>query len=207
MARRRESRKNIREVVVLRSSDPPPWKAVQPFSRTVRLGVVANQSETDITVNQILHCQTVVTTSTTTTSLAYAIKLKQVKIWFTAPTLGSNVSATVEWNAGSTGFLMDGVSVAATSSSTTEYGHLRTKPPIRSLGGWYQAGPSGSTNTLFSMSAPAGAIIEVDFDWVPNFTEAIYGSLSTTAGVVGTIGCRAWNNNILVLPPLNSIST
>jgi hypothetical protein len=185
---------------------PPPWKAQEPFSRSVRLGVVANQAETDITVNQILHCQTVVTSATTCVSLAYAVRLRRVQVWFVAPTLASNVSSTVEWNAGSTGFLLDGVSVAATSSSTTEYGHLSTRPPTDSLGGWYQAGPSGATNIIFSMSAPAGAIIQVDYDWVPNFTEASYGTLSTTAGVLGTIGCRAWNANILALPPLNSIS-
>ncbi len=180
---------------------------MSPFSRSVRLGVVANQAETDITVNQILHCQSMVTTTTTCVSLAYAVRLKRIQIWFTSPSLTTNVSATVEWNAGSTGFLLDGVSAAATSSSTTEYGHLSTKPPTDSLAGWYQAGVSGATNVIFSMSAPAGAVIQVDFDWVPNFTEATYGTLSTTAGVVGTIGCRAWNANILALPPLNSIST
>lgn len=176
-----------------------------PFSRSVRLGVVANQSELAITVNQILFCQAVVNASTTCNSLAYAVRLRKVQIWFTAPSLGSNVSATIEWNAGSTGFLLDGVSVAATTSSTTEYGHLSTRPPVDSLAGWYQAGPSGATNELFSMSAPAGATIQVDFDWVPNFTEALYGSLSTTGGSVGLLGCRAWSSNILALPPLNSI--
>jgi len=121
-----------------------------------------------------------------------------------SPTLATNVSATVEWNAGSTGFLMDGVSVAATSSSTTEYAHLSTRPPVDSLAGWYQAGPTGATNVIFSMSAPAGAIIQVDYDWVPNFTEASYGTLSATS-TLGTIGCRAWSANILPLPPLNTI--
>jgi len=185
---------------------PPPWRAVLPLARSIRLGVVANQAETDITLNQLLYSQCMAISTTMVVSLAYAVRMKRLQIWFTAPTLATNVNSTVEWNAGTTGFLLDGVSVAATSSSTTEYGHLTTRPPTDSLGSWYQAGLSGATNILFSLSAPAGAIIQCDYDWVPNLTEATYGNLSTTAATSGTIGCRAWNANILALPPLNSLS-
>lgn len=184
---------------------PPQWKAVVPLNRKVRLGVVANQPETDITVAQFARLQTFAVTTTGVQIMTYAVKVKRVDIWFTSPTAGTNVSATVEWNAGSTGFLMDGVSVAATSSSTTEYAHLSTRPPVDSLAGWYQATVTGLTNILFSLSAPAGAIIQVSYDWVPNFTEAGNGStITVTTAVVGTLYAVGWNTNILALPPLNS---
>ncbi len=178
---------------------------MKPYFRRVRLGVVANQAETDITVASILRLQSMAVTTTSTVNLAYAVRVKRIAIWFTSPTVGTSISSTVEWNAGSTGFLMDGVSAAATTMSTTEPTCLETFPPTESLSSWYQAGVTGSTNVLFSLSAPAGAIIEVDYDWVPNFTEATYGSVSVSGAVVGTMYAVAWNTNILALPPLNSI--
>jgi len=185
---------------------PPEWRAVVPLHRTVRLGVVANQPETDITVAQLARLQSFAISTTGVQILTYAIKIKRLDIWFCSPSAGTNISATVEWNAGSTGFLMDGVSVAATSSSTTEYAHLSTRPPVDSLASWYQATVTGLTNILFSMSAPAGAIVQVSYDWVPTWTEAGSGSVVTVSGAVaGTMYAVGWNTNILALPPLNSV--
>lgn len=185
--------------------DPPMWKAVVPLSRRVRLGVVANQSETDITIRNLLNCQVCATGATSVVSLAYAVRIKRVKIWFTSPAVATSISSTIEWNAGSTGFLLDGVSVSATTASTTEYALLTTRPPTESLASWYQAGVSGSTNVIFSMSAPAGAIIEVSYDWVPNFTEASYSTTTVSGASTGALYCVGWNSNILALPPLNSV--
>lgn len=183
----------------------PEWKAVNPQHRIVRLSAVANQAETDVTVRNILYLQSLATGTTSIYPLAYAIRMKKVRIWFCAPTLASNISSTVEWNAGTTGFLMDGVSVAATSSSTTEYSCLVTRPPTDSLASWYQMGVNTDTNVLFSFSAPAGAIIEVSYDWVPNFTEIAGGSRTVAGAVLGTLYAWAWNANVLPLPPLNSV--
>jgi len=178
---------------------------VSPYARKVRLGVVANQAETEITVRNLLNLQVLATGSTAVNSLAYAVRLKKLRIWFTSPTVGTSISSTVEWNAGSTGFLMDGVSQSSTTMSTTEPVCLVTRPPTQSLASWYQAGVSGSTNVLFSLSAPAGAVIEVSYDWVPNFTEASYNTTTVTGATQGTLYCVGWNSNILALPPLNSV--
>lgn len=167
--------------------------------------MIANQSETDITIRNILNLQVMATGATAVNSLAYAVRLKRIQVWFTSPTLATSISSTLEWNAGATGFLLDGVSVSATTSSTTEYAYLNTRPPVDSLAGWYQAGVSGSTNVIFSLSAPAGAIIEVSYDWVPNFTEASFSTTTVSGASAGNLYCVGWNSNILALPPLNSI--
>jgi len=206
MAQRPKSQKNKVELVRIVKEGPPQWRAQQKLRRSVRWGVVANQAETDFTINQLLYAQCVVVSATTCVSLAYAVRIRRVRIWFTSPTLATSISSTLEWNAGSTGFLMDGVSVAEVTNSTTEPACLDARPPVDSLASWFQSGPTGGTNVIFSFSAPAGAIIQCDYDWVPNFTEISYGTLSTTAGVLGTLGCRAVNSNILALPPLNSIA-
>lgn len=187
-----------------RSSPPPRWGAVLPQYREVRFGVVANQAETDFTVRNLLYCQCSASSATVISPLAYAVRLRRVRIWFQSPTLGTNISSTLEWNSGSTGFLQRGSSVAEVNSSTTDFVCLDTKPPKDSLARWYQAGPTGATNVLFSFSAPAGAIMQLDFNWVPNFTEGNYETQTTAGAVTNTLYCRAVNANILALPPLNS---
>lgn len=206
MARRGKSRKNNpRNVIVRLNNDPPQWRAVTPLSRKVRLGVIADQAEVGITASSILFFQCMATSATQVYTLAYAVRIKKLSIWFMSNALSTNKNATVEWNAGSTGFLMDGVSVAATSSSTTEYSRLVTRPPTDSLASWYQGGPNSLNNELFSFSAPAGAIIEVSYDWVPNFTEAAVSGAATVSGATtGIVYCRGINTNLLALPPLNS---
>jgi len=189
---------------MVKSPQPPNWKAVVPYSRSVRMGVVANQTELGVTLRNILFLQSLATTTISCSTLAYAIRMKRVRIWFTSPTVATSITSTIEWNAGSTGFLMDGVSKSATNVSTTESVCLSSTPPTESLGSWYQAGPSGNTNELFSFSAPAGAIIQVDYDWVPNFTEAAYTTVAVTGATAGTLYAVGWSGNILALPPLNS---
>ena len=196
----------LRQLVSLQklSAPPPKWMANPPQFRAVRWSAVAAQGETDFTVRQLLFAQCVATTSTSLTPLAYAVRLRKVQIWFTSPALGTNVSSEIEWTAAGTGFLLNQTSVSQTSSSTTEYSYLVSKPPRDSLAAWYQGGVSSLSNVLFSFSMPADAIIQIDFDWVPNYTEAIYTSNASSALVVGTLYCQQINANVLSLAPLNA---
>jgi hypothetical protein len=196
----------LRQLVALqkRSAPPPKWMAVSPYSRSVRFGVVANQSETDFVVRNLLYMQCLATSTVVIAPLAYSARLRKVWIWFQSPTLGTNISSTIEWNDASTGFLSNGTSVSETNSSTTDYVCLSASPPNDTLASWYSAGVTGATNVLFSFSAPAGATMQIDYDWVPGFTEAVYETQATTGVVSGTLYCRAINANVLALPPLNS---
>ena len=198
------NRRSRRQLAVMYVNPIPDWKSVVPQHRSVRYGVIADQSETDILVRYIMYAQCVATTTTAVVPLAQAIRFKRFRCWFTAPSIGSTRTATIEWNAGGTGFLLNGVSESATTMSTTEPVCLDSRPPTESLGSWYQGGSTALTNSLFSMSAPAGAIIQIDYDWVPNFTEAGFSSVTVSGAVAGTLYCLGWNSNILALPPLNS---
>jgi hypothetical protein len=135
----------------------------------------------------------------------YAVKLKSVKIWFCSPTAGTSISSTIEWNAATTGFLVTGGSVSETNASTTEMVCLAARPPKSTLSSWYQGGSTAGTNVIFSFSAPAGAIMEIEYDYVNNTTENTYGSLAVTGATLGVIYCKAINANVLALPPLNSV--
>jgi hypothetical protein len=198
--------KLLRELVSLqkRGSPPPQWSAVTPYSRSVRFGIVANQTETDVTVRSLLYAGCFAQSSTVISPMAYSARLKRVQIWFLSPALATNITSTIEWNDAATAFLNKGTSVSETNASTTDYVCLSSSPPNDTLAGWYNAGVTGATNVLFSFSAPAGAIMQIDYDWAGTFTEAAYETQSTSGAVAGTIYCRAINANVLALPPLNS---
>ena len=183
---------------------PPLWKATPPYSRKVRWGVVAAQTETDVTVNALLYAQCMAVTTTTVATWARAVRLRRIRIWFVSPTLATTTTATVEFNAAGAGFLEWDTTFSQTAGSTTELSCLDVRPPHESLAGWFQGGPTSGTNVLFSFSAPAGAILELDYDWVPGLTEATMGTLSATAVVAGTNYCRGINSNVLAFAPLNS---
>jgi hypothetical protein len=200
-----EQLRALQELVSMEKNErPPKWLAVAPEYREVRFGVVANQAETDFTVRNLLYCQCSASSATVISPLAYAVRLRRVRIWFCSPTLGTNISSTVEWTSAGTGFLQRGTALAEVNTSTTEMVCLDVKPPKQSLARWYQAGVTGATNILFSFSAPAGAIMQLDFNWVPNFTEGSYETQTTAGAVTNTLYCRAVNANVLALPPLNS---
>ena len=187
------------------SSQPPRWLANKPISQEVRYGCTANQSETNYRVRELLYATCLAVSSTVLVPLAYAVRLRRIRIWFQSPTLGSSITSTIEWSADTTGFLMNGSSVSEVNSSTTEPVMLEARPPKGSLARWYQSGVTGATNVLFSFSAPAGATIAIDYDWVVNRTEASYETLVTAGATANTICCRAVNATCLVLPPLNSV--
>ncbi len=194
------------ELQMKRSAQPPKWLANPPQFRRVRFGVIANQVEVDVTTGSLLFFQSLATTTTNVCTLALAVKLKCVRIWFTALTAGTAVSATIEWNAAATGFLIQGTSVGETNTSTTEPVLLEARPPGDTLSGWYQGGATALTNVIFSFSAPADAILEIDYDWVLNSTEPVFTTGSTVASAsVGQVCCKAINSNVQVLPPLNSV--
>jgi hypothetical protein len=197
----------LRELVSLQRlhSPPPLWKAIQPCFRQVRWSASANQAETDFTIQNLLFAQCVATSATFASTLAYSVKLKRVQIWFTSPSVGTNVSAELEWNCASTGFLVPGTAVSATSSSTTEYSYLDSRPPRDCLASWYQGGTTSITNVIFSFSLPADGIIQVDLDWVPNFGENVLTSVSSTGLNPGVIYARAINANVLPLAPLATL--
>ncbi len=192
------------EQLLARSAPPPQWKAVVPLSRSVRLGAIAAQSEFDFDVGTLMFFQCVATSATVVANLAYAVKLKRVRIWFLSPALATATTAQLEWNAAGTGFSNTNTSVSVVNASTTEWACLDTRPPTETLLSWYQGGSTAPTNVLFSCSIPAGGIIQFDYDWVPNFTEASLGNRTVSGATTGVLYCRGINTNILALAPLNS---
>jgi hypothetical protein len=190
--------------MTIRVSDPsdmPLWKVVQPYFRSVRLYCTADQNNIVVTTGWILNFQSMVATITTSYSFAYAFRIKRIRIWG-APAIVAGLPSTVsiEWNAGTTGFLLDGVSVSNQSTSTEKGPFLSSRPPVDSLAGWYQAGVSGFTNQICNISMPNHSIIQFDYDWVPNWSEAAFASTTIGVSIVGTVLTHDPLSTVLVMP-------
>lgn len=193
-------------VLEIDPTKPPALQCNKPISRSIQLSTSAAQSDVPFTVNQMLKLQLMCVSTTLGYSLAYAIRIRRVRLWAAANALGATTTVAVEWNAGSTGFLLDGVSASDTTVSSTEPAYVDTRPPRNSLASWYQAGTTGGTNELFSITCPGGTLIRIDYDYVLNTTEpAFSGGFAITAGVQGLLVAVNPSSTIVVNVPLNSI--
>lgn len=201
LARRRAPRENRNNGVSL---DPPPLRLVQPCSRTITWNATAGLIDFDITVNHLLRSLAVCSGTTSAYPVAYAVRMKKIRMWSTwqSSPLGN---VAVEWNAGASGFLMDGVSVSDQSTSPARPARLSSRPPTESLGSWYQAGVTGGTNILCSITCSANTIIYIDYDYVPNLTEPGLAIFAVTAGVAGLVFAQHPSASLNVNPPLNAL--
>jgi len=184
---------------------PPDYKSIIPYSRKVRLTGGAAQVNAAVTVHNIARFQSMATAGNLAYSFAFAIKLKCIRIWFLSATPGTNVTAAVEWNAGSTGFLLDGVSVSAQTMSSAELTLLTARPPTQSLAGWYQSDVQGGTNQLCLLTFPNGSLVEFDFDWTLNVGEPASGSFAIAGGTAGTpFAGQLFTGALVPVAPLTS---
>jgi len=122
------------------------------------------------------------TTNTTVTAFTGSVRVKRVEIWAVGQTLGTAITCSVLW-AGTTNSA--DVEVSDTSVSTAAPAHINSRPPRNSLASfWNIAG----TQTLFSLVAPAGCIIDVEVEQTlfddDNGSNA---TVSVATAVVGTV--------------------
>lgn len=129
-------------------------------------------------------------------------------MWAAVNAAGATTSIALEWNAGATGFLMDGVAVSDQSVSASRPAYLTSTPPTESLGSWYQAGVTGDSNILFSITCPGGTLIQIDYDWVMNSGEPNVSATGyvIVGGTQGNVYAQNPSATIQVALPINSIS-
>jgi hypothetical protein len=198
-------RSNQRSPLLVEDSiDPPKWFDCEPIHRVVRLASISAATEFDVTMLMIARLQSMYATAATAFPLASAIRMKYVKLWGVAQTNQTTASVAVEWNAGSTGFLLNSTSVSDTTVSIDRPAYIKATPPKQSLASWYQSYLTGFTNVLFTITVPAGCLIEIAYDWVLNSTEAALAVfVPAAAGSAGLVFAQVWSANFVVLTPLN----
>jgi hypothetical protein len=161
---------------------PPQFVATKSIRGRARYS--ATGSTTSITRAALLNHLIVNTASGTANyRILSGIRLKSVQVWASAAALGASVTASVEWLS---------VSGPSTLHSDTSVGSaqplfLNTSPPPQSLAGFWSYTGNDEATTLFILTAPAGAIVDITYDAVVQNGETPIAATTTNNGVVGTI--------------------
>lgn len=111
-----------------------------------------------------------------------AFRLKSVEIWASTATLGSTVTASLQWTSeyGPDSFVTD------TSVGTARPLHLRTSPPAQTLASFWCLSASNESVALFYLTLPANAVIDITYDAIIDGNNSVLAT-TTNNGVIGQI--------------------
>ncbi len=136
----------------------------------------------DISPRNILLASSVFCTGGTQfTALNNSFRLRNIKIWSAATTVGAVSNASVLWFGANNS---PPIEISDSSVSTAQSLFINTAPPPTSLAKFWQV---DSTTKLFTIQVPAGAIIDVELDMILadtgfiNLTYTMTGSGVTSA--------------------------
>jgi len=116
-------------------------------------------------------------------SLFQSLRVKRVSIWTPPAAQGGFATCSVEWLGGANS---NTVEVSDTSNSVATPARIMSQPPTRSLASFWNTSPSFA-NTLFSMVAPTGSIIDVALDLILSDDESANLVTAVAAGALGVI--------------------
>jgi hypothetical protein len=158
------------------SSKPSNNYHSQPIQRrTMRYQCSALQNNVAITPQHVaLSLGTICSVANTyVVPLAAAVRVTRVRMWCVPPTSGSAANVIVNFT--TTAVVSSTGEVGATSISTAQYAAIDTKPPKESTAAFWSK--ASDTNTLFTLYADSGAILELDIEYVHHGQEIAAGSL------------------------------
>ena len=114
--------------------------------------------------------------------IANSVKVHKVSIWSPPAAQGGTATCSVTWSTANDYTAM--VEVSDTTMSTAIPAHVSTKPPPGSAASfWLGAG----TNTIFTVIAPTGSIIDVHCTHVLYDTQAAGTTVTVAAGTLGAL--------------------
>jgi hypothetical protein len=110
--------------------------------------------------------------------LLTGFKLKSISIWGSTATLGSTVTASITWlsEQGPSSLISD------TSVGTAEPLHVQSTPPAQSLAGFWSFQGQDESITLFNITAPANAVVDITYEAILQNGEGASG-VTTTANL------------------------
>lgn len=188
-------------------SGPPMWRSEPVRSKTSRFKVNSALSNDTFTVEDLVASVVGIyaTGSTTSNHLCVAMRLRKIKLWFTATSVGANTEAIIDWNVSTNESLYSpNSSISRSTMSSAEYAYLCASPPKDSLADLWQR--STTTFTLVSLSAPAGAIIDITVDYVLNDSDAAISGPALSGATSGTIYHKQPNADANIVGNLNTIA-
>jgi len=138
----------------------PPFIPTIKFSHKFRFVNGTNNGTFTITRAQLLNLVLVAPTTTTSTRIFEAVRLRMVEIWANPVALGSApTTISLEW-LGPYG----PSTVVSDISMGVSPAHIRTSPPAASSDQWWCMSGFNETDDLFTMILPADCVIDVAVD-------------------------------------------
>ncbi len=168
------------------SPRPTPFKGSITLSHAFRWLVTGSISSQPITVKGLL-ASWVVADSATTTNLALdAMRVVRLRLWGEPPALGSTASTVgVEWKPSANTSYAPNQQVLAQSQGV-EPAYLSVAPPAESsCGWWFSRDQTNIADTLFTVTLPAGGVLEIVLEMVLTDTNQGVAGPTTTGATAG----------------------
>lgn len=120
------------------------------------------------------------TAGTTGTAIHQTVKVNQIEIWSPPASQGAAVTCSVLFPASINSPARE---ITDTTVSTAQPAHVVCSPPQKSLAGFWQEGVG---NTMFTLTAPAGSIIDIWLSLI--IADGVQPTANTATLVGGTSG-------------------
>jgi hypothetical protein len=116
---------------------------------------------------------------TTCTSFFGSVKVNRISIWAPPASQGASATVSVNWYGYANSPNRE---VSDTTISTSKPAHVVSTPPTGSLASFWQ---TVGTNTIFSIVAPTGAIIDITLSLILSDDENTLPATTTAGGTLG----------------------
>jgi len=153
------------------------------ITKKLRFNVTANLSAA-ITRGNLLNLIALATTTSVSYRLIDAIRIVSVEMWGEDPAFAAAATSVVlEWVS------EDGPNVTTScQSAATQPAYLKSRPPARSLAGFWSDSGYDEATELMSLTAPIGSTIDLTVELcLPQQKGGVAGPTSAAHLVVGTL--------------------
>lgn len=159
----------------------PPQLSTNVMYRHVYRFVSASDTAHSVQGSDLLGvCGTVNTAANIQTLITAAVKLHSVKIWTPPSAQGLSSTCSLEY---ANATFAPSSEVSDSTMSTAVPAHIASTPPAGSVAAFWI---TGTGNTIFTIVAPMGSIVDLDMSSVLVDTNAASNAITTTAA--GTLG-------------------
>jgi hypothetical protein len=176
---------------------PPQAKTNVRFGHRFRFSVPATGYSGNITAAQVLATfGTICTvTNTTVSPQAQSFRIRRIKAWASPQSQGASATVALSWFGSGNS---PNLEVSDTTLSVSENACINTSPPPESLASFWQTGVG---TTLFRITLPVGAILDIHADIILNDGET-KGSYTVATGVLASTYYLALDHSVsdLIIP-------
>lgn len=173
---------------MVRVCKPPQIKTNVFFKHKFRYITLSSVSFTVTALRLANACGVMGTVvNSTVTGIYDSVKLKSVEMWGPPPSQGAAATVTCLYNQLAAGVSnMSTLEFCDTSNSTAVPAHIKCHPPKESFAAFWQPA-SGTGINLFTLSAPAGTVIDLEMELILSDTGASNASTTVTTALLGAV--------------------